>query len=637
MAGPGGREVGRLSIRVLPDTSNFAVSLQRYLDRIERRARVQVQAVPDLDGFRERLNAKLTRVRARVRVTVDPDLSRFRSTLRERLQGANAGLGVRLEVNEREIARLRRELARIRPPMTIPARVEADRDRLATLARDVSNVGDSSGGAGRKVLSLVGTLGKLSTAASSIPAVAGPSSSIASMGPAAAVAAPAVLALASAGVALKVGMSGLGDALAGDAEAMAELAPAAQDFVTQAKALGPGTVDLLGKKHRGGLQDVVGPPQLGVFPAELLQFFAFDGGQPVVAFASVDLGLANPAAQGFLVAAEVLRDVGDRAARGADLADRALTEFVGIFTGCCHGSEALDLEDGMTVLEIGTGTGYSTALLCHRLGEDNVTSVEVDSDVAQRADNALEAAGYSTWTVTGDGLLGHPRRAPYDRTIATCALRRIPYTWVRQTKPGGIILATVGPSAWSYGTGLAKLTVKDDGTAEGRIIGRSSFMPARAEAAVPLAGDLAARSFYADTERKTPVSPDTLKDWMPAFLAQLAAPGAQFLRATSDGRETVYLFDAGREAFAALTADGDQWTVRQGGPVAIWDAIENTVTAWHDAGEPDITSVRLAVTPEAHAYWIGGQQITNERRSYWLGGENAALRWKHAHPPPLTA
>ncbi|MFE3771025.1 hypothetical protein [Streptomyces sp. NPDC059122] len=239
MAGPGGREVGRLSIRVLPDTSNFAVSLQRYLDRIERRARVQVQAVPDLEGFQERLNAKLARVRARVRVNVDPDLSEFRSRLRECLQGANAGLGVRLEVSEREIARLRRELARIRPPMTIPARVEADRDRLATLARDVSHVGDSSGGAGRKVLSLVGTLGKLSTAASSIPAVAGLSSSIASMGPAAAVAAPAVLALASAGVALKVGISGLGDALAGDAEAMTELAPAAQDFVTQTKALGP--------------------------------------------------------------------------------------------------------------------------------------------------------------------------------------------------------------------------------------------------------------------------------------------------------------------------------------------------------------------------------------------------------------
>ena len=45
----------------------------------------------------------------------------------------------------------------------------------------------------------------------------------------------------------------------------------------------------------------------------------------------------------------------------------------------------------------------------HRLGEDNVTTVEVDPDVAERADTALEAVGFSTWTVTGDGLLGHLR------------------------------------------------------------------------------------------------------------------------------------------------------------------------------------------------------------------------------------
>ncbi|GAA3292759.1 ATP-grasp peptide maturase system methyltransferase [Streptomyces cinereospinus] len=294
--------------------------------------------------------------------------------------------------------------------------------------------------------------------------------------------------------------------------------------------------------------------------------------------------------------------------------------------------ESLDVDDGMKVLEIGTGTGYSTALLCHRLGEDNITSVEVDPAVSQRADAALETAGYSTWTVAGDGLLGHPHRAPYDRTIATCAVRRIPYAWVRQTKPGGVILATVGPSAWSYGTGLAKLTVKDDGTAEGRIIGRTSFMPARAEAAVPLSGDLSARAAYADTERRSNLSPDILNDWVPAFLAQLAAPGTQLVRAVSESRETVYLFDTAREAFAALTADGDDWNVRQGGPVAIWDAIENALTAWRDAGEPDITTVRMEVTPKAHAYWIGGQQITTDARSYWIG-ERGGLRWTHPHPP----
>lgn len=275
--------------------------------------------------------------------------------------------------------------------------------------------------------------------------------------------------------------------------------------------------------------------------------------------------------------------------------------------------EALEVEDGQSVLEIGTGTGYSTALLCHRLGEDQVTTVEVDPEVAARADAALESAGYSTWTVTGDGLLGHPKRAPYDKVIATCAVRRIPYTWVRQAKPGGTVLATVG--SWSYGTGLAKVTVKGDGTAEGRIIGRSSFMPARSQAVRPPSGDLTARAAYANTERPTPIAPELLEEWTPAFLTQLAVPGVQLVTAVDEGGPVLhYLFDPERESFAEFTGDALVRTVRQGGPVALWDAVESALTAWEEAGRPDISSVRLRITERAHTYWIG---------------DNPDLRWEH--------
>ncbi|MFC4511591.1 ATP-grasp peptide maturase system methyltransferase [Streptomyces ehimensis] len=275
--------------------------------------------------------------------------------------------------------------------------------------------------------------------------------------------------------------------------------------------------------------------------------------------------------------------------------------------------ESLDAQAGHRVLEIGTGTGYSAALMCHHLGEDNVTTIEVDPEVAARADTALETAGYSTWTVTGDGLLGHPRRAPYDRVIATCAIRRIPYTWIQQTNPGGVVLSTVG--SWPYGTGLAKVTVGDDGTAEGEIIGCSSFMQARAQAVTPVAGDLSARTAYADSERDTRVSPLVLEDWMPAFLTQLAAPGGQFVRATrSDGTPLLYLFDPERESFAEFIAADKSWTVRQGGPVSLWDDIETALNAWQDAGRPDITTVRLHVDSVCHTYWIG---------------DHPALRWQH--------
>lgn len=276
--------------------------------------------------------------------------------------------------------------------------------------------------------------------------------------------------------------------------------------------------------------------------------------------------------------------------------------------------EKLEVDDGHQVLEIGTGTGYSSALMCFRLGEDAVTTIEVDPGVSARADDALEAAGYSTWTVTGDGLLGHPRRAPYDRVIATCAVRRIPYAWIRQTKPGGIVLTTVGGS-WHYGTGLAKVTVAADGTAEGTIIGRSSFMQARSQAEAPIDGNLSARTAYADSQRDTKVSPLLLEDWMPAFLAQLATPGARFTRATSlEGNRLLYLFDPERESFASFTENAGTWTVRQGGPMALWDTIERALTAWQAADRPDITEVRLRVTREAHVYWIDG---------------HPALRWQH--------
>lgn len=275
--------------------------------------------------------------------------------------------------------------------------------------------------------------------------------------------------------------------------------------------------------------------------------------------------------------------------------------------------EELEVEDGHQVLEIGTGTGYSSALMCHRLGQDNVTTIEVDPVLATRADEALEAVGFSTWTVTGDGLLGLPRRAPYDRVVATCGVRRIPYAWVRQTRPGGIILATIG--SLTTGTGLAKVTVREDGTADGRFVSHASFMPARSQAVQPVAGDLSSRTAYADTERRALVAPTTLDELMPAFLVQLAAPTAQVLRVQdSDGRPSVCLFDPTRESFAELVQDGDAWDVRQGGPVRLWDDVERALLGWESLGRPNITEVRVEVTERGHTYCLGS------------GSE---LRWDH--------
>ncbi|MFE4977845.1 methyltransferase domain-containing protein, partial [Kitasatospora sp. NPDC056651] len=79
----------------------------------------------------------------------------------------------------------------------------------------------------------------------------------------------------------------------------------------------------------------------------------------------------------------------------------------------------LDVMDGNAVLDIGTGTGWTSALLCNRLGDAAVTTVEVDPAVAAAAGERLAAIGSKPGRVVGDGLLGHPAGGPYDRIHST--------------------------------------------------------------------------------------------------------------------------------------------------------------------------------------------------------------------------
>ncbi|WP_314175233.1 methyltransferase domain-containing protein [Streptomyces winkii] len=136
--------------------------------------------------------------------------------------------------------------------------------------------------------------------------------------------------------------------------------------------------------------------------------------------------------------------------------------------------EALDVRDGMRVLEIGTGSGYNAALLAHRLGDARVASVDLDPAITDAAREHLAAAGYRPRVVTGDGVLGVPAYAPYDRVIATCALPAVPHAWLGQCVPGALLLAPVG-------TGLVPLRVDGPRDGEGRFLPTPAFF-------VPLRG-----------------------------------------------------------------------------------------------------------------------------------------------------
>lgn len=101
--------------------------------------------------------------------------------------------------------------------------------------------------------------------------------------------------------------------------------------------------------------------------------------------------------------------------------------------------DQLDVQPGHRVLEIGTGSGYNAALLGHLVGDTGaVMSVDIDADIAADARERLAACGASAVTVgCGDGALGWPELAPYDRIIATVGVWDVPPAWMAQLAAQG--------------------------------------------------------------------------------------------------------------------------------------------------------------------------------------------------------
>lgn len=107
-------------------------------------------------------------------------------------------------------------------------------------------------------------------------------------------------------------------------------------------------------------------------------------------------------------------------------------------------TEALNAAPRHVVLEIGTGSGYQTAILARLAGE--VISIERHARLAERARHTLAAQGFTTVEViVGDGTAGYPTRAPYDRILVTAAARTIPAALQEQLAPDGRLVMPVGP------------------------------------------------------------------------------------------------------------------------------------------------------------------------------------------------
>jgi protein-L-isoaspartate(D-aspartate) O-methyltransferase len=284
--------------------------------------------------------------------------------------------------------------------------------------------------------------------------------------------------------------------------------------------------------------------------------------------------------------------------------------------------EALDTRSGHRVLEVGTGTGYNTALLCHRLGNHNVCSVDIHPWLIQEARDHLAEIGCHPRLTTGDGAAGWAEHAPFDRILATCAITQIPPEWIRQLAEGGRIVAPLD-------AGDAGPLLVLDKTAPDEVTGRIDpypawFMPLREHADNPLGpgqstGFTATGMVHYGT---TALDPATLltDDRDLALFLWLHLPGLRVAGGQQCGSVVAHTADALAETQLAPSEDGT-WELIQRGPRRLWDTIEHAITAFQALGRPDRSRFGVTALDDPNSQYI------------WLDSPNGA----HSFPLPNSA
>ncbi|MCS0639298.1 methyltransferase, partial [Streptomyces sp. LP05-1] len=207
---------------------------------------------------------------------------------------------------------------------------------------------------------------------------------------------------------------------------------------------------------------------------------------------------------------------------------------------------------------------------------------------------------------------GHPEDAPYDRVIATCAVRAVPYAWIEQTPPGGIVLAPWETPWLSHG--LLRLTVEGDGTASGWFTPHSACMPLRAHRVnLRILRDVV-REEHVPEETTTGVSPfaATGNDWNARFAIGLQTRDIWHTWQHGPGIDGVasrlWLATTDTTSWAAIDHDGrndERFAVLQHGPRRLWDEVTAALTWWHQTGSPGPERFGMTVQPDGtHHAWL---------------------------------
>ncbi|MBA2681418.1 MAG: methyltransferase domain-containing protein [Ktedonobacteraceae bacterium] len=281
-----------------------------------------------------------------------------------------------------------------------------------------------------------------------------------------------------------------------------------------------------------------------------------------------------------------------------------------------HMLEALEVQPGQRVLEIGTGTGYNAALLAQIVGESgHVASLDIDASLVERARSHLAAAGFScVQAMHADGRQGHAGQAPYDRIIATASSSCLPCAWYEQLAPGGRL---VMPLEGSLQVGGFLVIEKED-----EVVGRGMFRSTPLHfMALHTEGEEIRP--YPEMPPDFPQKPVTTLVQVKAndpFLAdvgnhafkwyvQWAWPVEGELRITTmqspDGKEALRLYDVNVHSIVHLVKNPDgSWNGHQRGDFPLWAQIYHLYHSYQDLGRPAPDAFRIHLESQRASLFV---------------------------------
>jgi protein-L-isoaspartate O-methyltransferase len=257
------------------------------------------------------------------------------------------------------------------------------------------------------------------------------------------------------------------------------------------------------------------------------------------------------------------------------------------------------MDDGDELLDVGTGSGYGTALAARRLGSEAVKSVDIDHHLVELARDRLDLIDLhpTVQAVDATGPLPFTENS-FDRIVATVAVRSVPESWLQALCTGGRLVTTLA------GTSLLVTAEKRaDGSAEGRVEwDRAGFMHARHTADYPpgLSGLLAAAHDLEGEDVTTIPYPvvDVANAWDLDSMLGLTAPGIAHDYREQKGRRTAVMAHPDGSWARAVTEAGGNTVVHQSGPRRLWDILEELRAYWLQHGELPVRGARVLITPD---------------------------------------